>query len=152
MLLRVRLLGPEFLTQRDHGLDSVDEEVEFCFENTLLHVTHGVRWDDVGTATYYLGPTHIDLSVAYLQAIEELDGIGNTSLVCELTKGETPTSHQVFVVLYQMKRLQPPVVEKKVLDLLLCELFREPTNKHLQRSLLNLGGYNTQGNSVNLGY
>lgn len=119
VLLGVWLLGSEFLAQRDHGLDGVDEEVEFCFENTLFHVTHGVGWDDVGTGTNYLGSTHIDLSVAYLQAIEELDGIGNTSLVCELTKGEAPASHQVFVVLNQMKRLQPPVVKKKVLDLLL---------------------------------
>lgn len=119
VLLGVWLLSPEFLAQRDHGLDGVDEEVEFCFENTLLHVTHGVGWDDVGATTYYLGPTHIDLSVAYLQTIEELDGVGNTSLVCELAKGKSPASHQVFVILYQMKRLQPPVIEKEVLDLLL---------------------------------
>lgn len=81
-------------------MDGVDEEVKFRFENTLLHVTHGVGLDDVGAATYYLGSSHIDLSIAYLQAIEELDGIGNTPLVCELTKGEAPASHQVFVVLY----------------------------------------------------
>ena len=105
MLQRVRLLGSEFLAQRDHGLDGVDEEVEFRFENSLFHVTHGVGWHDVGAATYDLGPTHIDLSVADLQAIQELDGIGDPSLVCELTKGEAPASHQVFVVLDQMKRL-----------------------------------------------
>ena len=69
MLLRVRLLGSEFFAQSDHGLDGVDEEIKFRFENTLFHITHGVGWDDVGAATYYLGTTHIDLSVAYLQAI-----------------------------------------------------------------------------------
>ena len=84
-------------------------------------------------------PADIYLSVAYLQAIQELDSIGDTALIGKLAECEAAARHQVLVVLDQMKRLQSAVVQEEVLDLLLGQLLGEAADKDLKGPLLYLG-------------